>query len=83
MKATPTESTSIRLRLSPEQATRLATVQRFLGLPSLSQTAARLALWNADMISAALGDEAARHDAADASALVARSLTLSAIDSLK
>lgn len=32
----------------------LETVRQFLGLPSLSQTAARLALWNAKTLSDAL-----------------------------
>lgn len=46
---------SIRLRLTNEEAARLDTIRRFLGLPSLSTTAARLALWNADTISSSLG----------------------------
>lgn len=59
MNDTPTtttrpETVSIRLRLTPREAARLETVRGFLGLPSLSATAARLALWNADVLAASL-----------------------------
>lgn len=46
---------SVRLRLTPPQVAKLERVQDFLGLPSLSSTAARLALWNADALALALG----------------------------
>ncbi len=51
----PARGVSIRLRISPRDVARLAPIQQFLGLPSLSATAARLALWNADTLAASLG----------------------------
>lgn len=45
---------SLRLRLYPEDVRKLELVQKFLGLRSISATAARLALWNADEIEHAL-----------------------------
>lgn len=53
--ARPVRPVSIRLRLSPAEVRKLEPIQQFLGLPSLSATAARLALWNADTLSASLG----------------------------
>lgn len=44
----------VRLRFSPDQVRRLERVRAFLGLPSISATAARLCMWNADEISNAL-----------------------------
>ena len=79
MKATPAQSTSIRIRLTPVQAERLAQVQRFLGLPSLSQAAARLALWNADALAAALGDEEASRSAGEQFRALARNAALAAL----
>ena len=81
MKATPAESTSIRIRLTPVQAERLAQVQRFLGLPSLSQAAARLALWNADARAAALGDEKASRSAGQQFQTLLRSAAVAALKS--
>lgn len=81
MKATPNTATTIRLRLTPEQAARLSQVQRFLGLPSLSQAAARLCLWNADALAAALGDESAARSAGDRFRDLARSAALAALKS--
>ena len=46
---------SVRLRLTPPQVKKLERVRSFLGLPSLSSTAARLALWNADALAVSLG----------------------------
>lgn len=48
------ETVSVRLRLTPPQVKKLERVRSFLGLPSLSSAAARLALWNADVLAAAL-----------------------------
>lgn len=79
MKATPNEATSIRIRLTPEQASRLAQVQKFLGLPSLSQAAARLALWNADALAAALGDETASRAAGQQFQALVRSAAVAAL----
>lgn len=50
---TPT-STSIRIRLTPDQCADLDRLRSFLGLPSISATAARLVGWNARTIAAAL-----------------------------
>lgn len=56
MKTQPVRDTvSVRLRLSPREAERIDRVRAFLGLRSLSATCLRLALWNADTISASLG----------------------------
>lgn len=54
---TPTHSdtVSVRLRLTPKDVQRLEKIQGFLGLPSLSATAARLTLWNAEVLAASLG----------------------------
>ena len=49
------ETVSVRLRLTPPQVKKLERVRSFLGLPSLSSTAARLALWNADALAVSLG----------------------------
>lgn len=49
------DTVSVRLRLTPPQVKKLERVRSFLGLPSLSSTAARLALWNADAIAVSLG----------------------------
>lgn len=46
---------SIRLRLTDTEARKLDRVREFLGLRSLSATAARLALWNADALAVSLG----------------------------
>lgn len=81
MKATPNTATAIRIRLTSEQAARLAQVQRFLGLPSLSQAAARLALWNADALAAALGDEQAARSAGEQFRALAREAALAALKS--
>ena len=53
--ATHTDTVSVRLRLTPPQVKKLERVRSFLGLPSLSSTAARLALWNADALAVSLG----------------------------
>lgn len=79
MKATPNTATTIRIRLTPVQTSRLAEVQRFLGLPSLSQAAARLALWNADALAAALGDEEASRASGEQFRALARSAALAAL----
>lgn len=50
--------TSIRLRLTQTECEEMALVQNFLGLPSLSATAHRLALWNCRTLSSALSPEA-------------------------
>ena len=52
---THTDTVSVRLRLTPPQVKKLERVRSFLGLPSLSSTAARLALWNADALAVSLG----------------------------
>ena len=83
MTPTPNDSISVRLRLTPEQAATMQVVQRFLGLPSLSQTAARLAVWNAQTLAAALGDEKAEQTAADAAADAARSVFLTMLKGAK
>lgn len=49
------DTVSVRLRLTPPQVKKLERVRSFLGLPSLSSTAARLALWNADALAVSLG----------------------------
>jgi hypothetical protein len=49
------EGVSVRLRLTPEEVKKIDRVRSFLGLRSLSQTAARLATWNADALAVALG----------------------------
>lgn len=49
------ETVSVRLRLTPPEVQKIERVRSFLGLPSLSSTAARLALWNADVLAASLG----------------------------
>lgn len=49
------DTVSVRLRLTPPQVKKLERVRSFLGLPSLSSTAARLALWNADVLAVSLG----------------------------
>ena len=52
---TAPEAVSVRLRLSPDEVKKIDRVRAFLGLRSLSQTAARLATWNADVLAASLG----------------------------
>jgi len=52
---THADTVSVRLRLTPPQVKKLERVRSFLGLPSLSSTAARLALWNADALAVSLG----------------------------
>lgn len=81
MKANPNTCTTIRLRLTAEQAARLSQVQRFLGLPSLSQAAARLTLWNADALAAALGDEDASRSAGEQFRAIARQAAAAALKS--
>lgn len=49
------DTVSVRLRLTPPQVKKLERVRSFLGLPSLSSTVARLALWNADALAVSLG----------------------------
>lgn len=51
----PADRVSVRLRLSTTEAKKLDRVREFLGLRSLSATAARLALWNADALAVSLG----------------------------
>lgn len=51
---THAEAVSVRLRLTPAEVAKLDRVRSFLGLRSLSATAARLATWNADVLAAAL-----------------------------
>ena len=51
---TPDRTVSIRLRLTPRECASLERVRVFLGLPSLSSAAHRLALWNARSLAAAL-----------------------------
>lgn len=57
MKTDRKDNVHVRLLLSPEQVEKFATIQRFLGLRSLSAAVARCALWNADALSAALSEE--------------------------
>ncbi len=45
---------SVRIRLTSSQAREFDKIREFLGLPSLSGTVARLALWNLSTLSEAL-----------------------------
>lgn len=51
---TTTETTNIRLRLTQGEITDLETVRAFLGLKSVSATAARLVTWNAHTLAESL-----------------------------
>lgn len=48
---------SVRVRLTTSQAEQFDKLREFLGLPSLSGTVARLALWNLSTLSEALSVE--------------------------
>lgn len=70
------DTTMIRLRLTPQQADALGTVQRFCGLPSLSATAARLVTWNADALAAELGNrDASKRQTADIGRIASAAVT--------
>lgn len=71
----PTETTSVRLRLTVDEVKQLDTVRRFLGLPSLSATAARLALWNAKILASSLSSDSLPDVTADVVAEATRLAT--------
>ena len=48
--ACPTSDVCVRLRFNPAQVRAFETIRSFTGSPSLSQTVARLALWNAEQL---------------------------------
>lgn len=51
---TTKHTTNIRIRLTDSQLADLEVIRAFLGLPSVSQAAARLATWNAGVLATSL-----------------------------
>lgn len=54
MNTTDDDVVCVRLRFSRQQVETLDRIRRFIGLPSVSSTVARLAMWNAREIDEAL-----------------------------
>lgn len=65
-KATNQPPVCIRLRLTTDECAAIDRVRQFLGLPSVSSAAHRLAVWNARNIAAALDTDARPDALADA-----------------